>query len=44
MDFGSLGLGNLAVFVVKTNARGHAPYALQGAEALGKICKKPREI
>ena len=41
MDFGGLGLGNRAFFVVKTNAFGQPPYALPGAETLSKICKKP---
>ena len=43
MDFGGPGLGNRAFFVVKTNAFGQPPYALPGAEALSKICKKPRK-
>ena len=43
MDFGGLGLGNQAIFMVKTNAFGQPPYALPGAEALRKICKKPRK-
>ena len=43
MDFGGPGLGNQGFFVVKTNTFGQPPFALPGAEALSKICKKPRK-
>ena len=43
MDFGGLGLRNQAFFIAKTNAFGQRPYALPGAEAPSKICKKPRK-
>ena len=43
MDFAGPGLGNRGLSMVKSNAFGQPPYALPGAEAPSKICKKPRK-